>query len=161
MQIDVDVSGLEETVKALEALPGVLGRRVQGDGLAAAARVVRDEAKTLVPVRAGALRDSIRARRRAQIVYTSRGRKRISGAAAQVVAGGEGAPHAMLVEYGTVGPSGAAKTLAQPYLEPAALNTRAKQLSAAAGAMRRAFARIGRQLATGTATATVRRFAAE
>ena len=145
---------MEVQIKGMDELPGLVAERVQGDGLSAMARVVRDEAKQTVPVKTGKLRDSIRARRRAAKVDTGRGVKRVPGAAAQTLAGGPGARHAHLIELGTV------KAAARPYLEPALLATQDKQLSAAAAAMARSFVRIGKQLAAGTPTRIVRRLAA-
>ena len=77
MEIDFNFEGFPETLRAIDALPGLLGARVQGDGLIAAARVARDEARKLVPVRTGALQRTIRARRVSQLVYTARGRHRM------------------------------------------------------------------------------------
>ena len=151
MEIGVDIEGFGELVQAMDALPGLVAERVQGDGLIAVARVVRDEAKVLVPVRTGALRASIRTRRVAARVSG----KRVAGAAARVVAGGAAAPHAALVEYGTV------RAPAHPYLEPALLGTQTRQLAAAGAAMARSFIRIGRALEAGTTTRIVRRLAAE
>ena len=156
MEMDIDIQGIEQLYKAMvQALPGLLAERVQGDGLVAAARVVRNTARASVPVRTGALQRSIKVRRRSQWVYTSGGRKRVAGAAAQVVAGGRGARHAILVEYGTV------RVPAQPYLEPGLLSTRSAQLAALRFGMQASFVKIGRQLQTGQTTALVRRLAAE
>ena len=122
MEIRIDVAGLDEVIRVMNRLPGLLSERVQGDGLLAAAREVRDVAKIRVPVDTGALRNSIRAVRRSGRFETVSGFQRVPGAAARVIAGGPGARHAFLVEGGTV------KTRAQPlpsavppqYSEPAA-----------------------------------------
>ena len=53
MEIDFTFAGFPETLRAIDALPGLLGARVQGDGLIAAARVARDEARKLAPVKNG------------------------------------------------------------------------------------------------------------
>ena len=155
MEMSFEMEGMEELLRAMAALPGLVAERVYGDGMQAASKVVRDEAKRLVPVRTGALRDSIRARRRVGYVETFTGRKRVPGGAAQVFAGGSGARHAVLVEYGTV------HDPAKPFLEPALLSDRNRQLTAAAAAMSKAFTKIGRDLAAGRATRIVRRLAAE
>ncbi len=155
MEMDIDIEGVDELNRALRALPELLAVRVQGDGLIAAARVVRDEAKTLVPVKTGSLRDSIRASRRAQTVDTFRGRKRVPGGAAQVRAGGKGARHAWLVEFGTV------KTAAHPYLEPALNGNRSRLLRVAAAEMSKAFVKLGTELAAGRATRVTRRLVSE
>ena len=112
MEIDFNFEGFPETLRAIDALPGLLAERVQGDGLLAAARVTRDEARKLVPVRTGALQRTIRARRVSQRIDTGRGTKRVPGAAAQVLAGQSGRTtrgrsrtavrHAVVVEYGLI-----------------------------------------------------------
>ena len=153
--MDINVEGMDELAKAMNSLPGLLGARVQGGGLMAAARVVRDEAKTIVPVRSGALQRSIRAGRRAVTIETLSAPKRVPGGAARVRAGGRGAMHAALAEYGTV------RTAAQPYLEPALRSSANRQLTAAVAAMRKSFVNLGRSLAAGTATRLTRRLAAE
>ena len=161
MEMDIEISGFDEIIEALEALPGLVGARVQGDGLVAAARVIRDAAKDNVPVDTGLLQRSIRTGRRSQIVYTFNGPRRIPGAAAQVRAGGNRAigedsrpaSHAVLVEYGTV------RTRKTPYLEPAIGSTTAAQLGAAKIAMERSLVRVLKQLASGTGNAVVRRLA--
>ena len=158
MEMDFEVSGFDELIREINRLPGLLAERVQGDGLIAAARVARDEAKQNVPVGTGALRDTIRATRRAQTVETAAGRKKVPGAAAQVRAGGPDARQAMLVEYGHGGPQPAPP---HPYLEPAITGTTARQFSAAAAAMRRSFVKLGRDLAAGKSSKLTRRLIAE
>lgn len=57
-----EVHGLEETLKALRALPKAISGKGGGPlrkALFAAAKVVRDEVKQATPVRSGLLRDSI------------------------------------------------------------------------------------------------------
>ena len=155
MEMDIRVEGFEQVLKAINSLPGLLAERVTGNGLLAAARVVRDQAKALVPVRSGALQGSIRTVRRSQYVYVSSGaRRRVPGAAAQVVAGGKGARHVNLIEYGTV------RSKARPFLEPALVANTSRQLSVAVAAMARSFVKIGRDLAAGRSTGGVRRLAA-
>ena len=80
MEMDIEVEGMEELLKAMESLPGLVGQHVQGDGLAAAARIVADQAKIRVPVKTGALRDSIRARKQAARISTVRGPKKVPAA---------------------------------------------------------------------------------
>ena len=152
MEIDFTVEGFRETLRAIDALPGLLAERVQGDGLIAAARVARDEARKLVPVKTGALQRTIRARRVSQRVDTARGKKRIPGAAAQVLAGQSGRTtrgrtrtsviYAAIVEYGLI----RNRATAQPYLEPALIGTRTRQLAAAVQAMRQSLPKIQAQL---------------
>ena len=155
MEMQVDFSGLEEAIKNIEALPGLLGTQVYGDGMLAAAKVAAAESKALVPVSTGALRDSIRARKRSAVVHTSKGRRKTSGAAAQVVAGGSGARHAFLVEYGTV------RAPAHPYLEPALHGSTSRLLAAAGAAMKRSFVKLAVQITSGKATKRTLRLAAE
>ena len=155
MEMDIEVEGMEELLKAMESLPGLVGQHVQGDGLAAAARIVADQAKIRVPVKTGALRDSIRARKQAARISTVRGPKKVPAGAAAVYAGGRGARQAVMIEYGT--PTAAA----HPYLEPALLSTGSQQLSAAGQAMQRAYLRLAKQFVSGKTTKTVRRLAAQ
>ena len=135
MEMGIDSGDdIDRMIAKMNRLPELMARRVQGDGLLAAARVVRDEAKNLVPVLTGQLRSSIRVRRRAQTVETFTGKRRIPGGAARVQAGGAGARQALLVEYGHGGPHPAPP---HPYLEPAISGTRSLQFKAAVAAMRR------------------------
>ena len=145
MEIDFSFEGFSETLRAIDALPGLLAERVQGDGLIAAARVARDEARKLVPVSTGALQRTIRARRVSQLVYTARGRHRIPGAAAQVRVGQSGRTtrgrtrtaviYTAVVEYGLI----RNRATAQPYIAPALIGTRTRQLAAAVSAMRQSY----------------------
>ena len=153
MEIDFNFEGFPETLRAIDALPGLLAERVQGFGLLAAAQVVRLEAQKLVPVRTGALQRTIRARRVSQRIQTASGRKNVPGAAAQVLAGQSGRTtrgrsqsaviYAVVVEYGLI----RNRATAQPYLEPALIGTRTRQLATAVAAMRQEYPRIQRQLA--------------
>lgn len=137
MNIELDARGFEQIGRNLRRLPGLMGQRVQGDGLAAASRVVRNEARILVPVITGALQRSLRSRRRRQKIDTFRGQVSVPGAAARTYAGGQGARHAFLVEHG-----GEINRSPHPYLLPALLSTKSQQLAAAGVAMQRSFARI-------------------
>ena len=152
MEIDFNFGGFPEIRRAMDALPGLLAERVQGDGLIAAARVARKQARSLVPVSTGALRRTIRTRRVSQRVDTLRGRRRVPGAAAQVLAGQSGRTtrgrerqaviYAAIVEYGRIRNRGTAK----PYLLPALIGTRSAQLAAAVQAMQKSYPMIQRQL---------------
>ena len=155
MEMDVELTGFDTLASIMSSLPVLVAERVQGDGLFAAAEVVRDQAKANVPVKTGALQRSIRVRRRSQRVETTTGRKSVPGAAAQVVAGGRGAAHALLVELGTV------RAAPHPYLAPALFETQGRLLAEARAAMTRAFVRLGRDLAAGKASRTIARLAAE
>ena len=166
MEIDFTFAGFAETERAIDALPGLLALRVQGDGLIAAARVARNEARKLVPVKSGDLQRTIRARRVSQRVDTASGRKNVPGAAAQVLAGQSGRTtrgrertaviYAAIVEYGLI----RNRATRRPYLEPALINTRTRQLAAAVQAMRQSYPKIQRQLAgISPQTRTTRRLA--
>ena len=157
--------------RALERLPGTLGERVHGEGMAAAARVVRNAAKANAPFvdRSGALRRSIRARRRSQKVYTlfpRRGSRRITGAAAQVLAGARGsrsisgdagddrdsgARQAYIIEFGRKPGSNYPGAPPYPFLLPAATSTQGEQFRAATTALRKAFIRVSREIISGKA----------
>ncbi len=137
MELQIDFVGLEETARAVEALPGLLGTHVYGEGMLAAARVVRNHARGTAAFtdKTGALRKSIRARRQASKIHTSRGERRVPGSAAQVVAGGPGARQAYIIEVGRMPGPGYPGARARPFLEPALINTTSQQLQAAGAAM--------------------------
>jgi len=160
MEMEFEITGWEELIKTINDLPELMAARIQGDGMIAAAGVVRDEAKDIVPVKTGALRDSIRAERRAQTVETAAGRRKVPGAAARVRAG---AGHAALLEFGHAA-SGAFKhgpdVPPYPYLEPAIVSTRDRQMQASRQAMSRSYKKLGRDLATGRTTKMTRRLIA-
>ncbi|MCY3981314.1 MAG: HK97 gp10 family phage protein [Alphaproteobacteria bacterium] len=149
--MDIEIEGYEQLEAAIGMLPFLIQRRIQGAGCAAMARVVAANAKQLVPVRTGALRATIRVRRVGE--RTSRGR--VPGAAANVYAGGPGARHSGLVEFGT------ARTQAQPYLRPALSMRQGEQHRRFAEAISRAFERTVRELASGTPGATLTRLATQ
>ena len=104
-------------------------------------------------MKTGNLQRTIRARRVSQRVDTARGRKSVPGAAAQVLAGQSGRTtrgrtrtaviYAVVVEYGLI----RNRSIAQPYLEPAFIGTRTRQLAALVKAMRKSYPKIQRQLA--------------
>lgn len=96
-ELEAKFSGLKELDVALQGLTDKLQRNVLRAGLRAGAKEIAEEAKRLVPVRSGRLRDTIR--------VTSRNVKGVP--TAKVVAGGKaqgkkkGAFYAHLVERGT------------------------------------------------------------
>ena len=159
--MQVDFVGIEETIKAIEALPGLVGTQVYGDGMLAAAKVVRDQAKGRVPVKTGALQKSIRARKRSSRVAVSGGYRKTAGSAAQVVAGGAKANHAFIVEFGRAPGKGYPGEPPKPYLEPALHATKNEQLNAAGEAMKRSFAKIAVKITSGKASKRTLRLAAE
>lgn len=89
------VSGIREVALALEGLPAKLQRKALASALRAAGRIVRDVARSKVPVKSGALKRSIR------VSIVRRGDKLI----ARVIAGRnkkKGDPfYAWMVEGGT------------------------------------------------------------
>ena len=132
MEMDLTDSGFDTAIANLQAIAPALAADVIGRGLRAAAKVVAQRAKEIVPVRTGALRDSIRARAATSLITTSSGRKKVSGTAAVVQAGSRGAfgsatriraAHAVLIEYGTV------NSPAKPFLEPAITQTMISTIS--------------------------------
>ncbi len=128
---------IQDAIRFFKELPGRLDETVHQDAMMAAARVVAAEARRRVPIRTGALRDSIRVRRspkkyRPGAMVIASGSKK---------AGTKGY-HAKLVEYGTV------KTPAQPYMESAA-RARSKQIRAAAKAINKSFNRVVKELIGG------------
>ena len=120
MEIEVTFSERQfnELARAFRTLPTLMAERVYGEGLLEAARVVRDGARGLVPVRTGALRQSIRARRQRAHIETFHGWRSVPGGAAQTYAVGRDA---------------------HLYLEPALYSTTAQQIQRSGEAMRRAF----------------------
>ncbi len=140
--MEIEIGGFDtvETVIAqLVALPGVLEEVATEDGLLAAAKVVAAEAKANAPVGDGNLRDSIRARR---------GKRRYRPSALIQAF----APHAHLVEFGT-GPrrkkgtgQATGEAPAQPFLEPAAINTKSSQQRAFAEGVKKNFNKVEREL---------------
>jgi len=116
VRADIDLAGARELESLMAELPDGLRLAVFGDATAAMARVVAKSARSMAPVDTGALKASIRARRMSERV---RGRKVASAAA--VFAGGEGARHAALVEFGRAGQA------ANPYLRRAVTSDRARQ----------------------------------
>ena len=153
IQFDINERDYRGLLKAIDDLPGLVGSRVQGKGMLAAARVIRDDAqKTAAFIDdTGNLRKSIKARRQSQYVNG----RRVAGAAAQVYAGGDGARQAFLIEYG----HGGNAAPAHPFLEPAIHSTRPQQLIAMATAMRGEFVKVAFALANRTQSATISRLA--
>jgi HK97 gp10 family phage protein len=89
ISIQSNVSPIDATIARLEQIEAIVEKY---------AGLIEEEAKTLVPVRTGALRDSITTH--------------LNGLVAEVTAG-EGLTYGHLIEYGTRGRP------AQPYLRPA------------------------------------------
>ena len=112
------ITGVEAVNKALEQLPQKLRDRVVKNAMAAGARVIRNEARRLVPIGPGPthLRDMIVVSRTVQ-----RGGKRRS-VKGGVVLGirDEGRYYAHLIEFGT------SRSVPQPFMRPA-LDNKSRQ----------------------------------
>ncbi len=139
INLEVDSRGLAEIRQGLRALPVLLAERVQGDGFRAAAGAVATRAKTVVPVKSGALRRSIKARRISERVLTDRGVRRVPGAGARVTSGGPGARHAVFVEYG-IRPR--QRRDARSYLRRAIIETQGQLFNIISARMSRSFRKI-------------------
>lgn len=85
------IIGGRQLAEFLQQLPVKIEKNIMRAALRAGAAVIREEAKTQVPVDSGALRRSLK-------VSTSTKRGRIT---AKLKVGGTLAPHAHLVEFGT------------------------------------------------------------
>ena len=96
--MEVEIQGLDELYRVLQELPVRIEKNVLRGGLRAGATVLRDEAKRNVPVRSGALRDSIRVSTRARrgvvnALIRAGGGRAVKGKA-------QGAFYAHIVEFG-------------------------------------------------------------
>lgn len=131
----VRIEGLKDLEDALSALPKATARNVLLRALKKAAQPIADHARRVVPVDSGMLRDSIKVSSRvrnrtglAEYSETLRGggttaeartalraARRAGGAGESraEVSVGPTAPHAHLVEFGTV------KMVAEPFMRPA------------------------------------------
>lgn len=102
MPIDQNITGGAELQAALSSLPAKIEKNIMRAAVRAGAAVLRAEARLNVPVATGALKKSIKISAKA-----TRGQINV-----KVTAGGKGARHAQLVEYGTrpheIKPDGAA-----------------------------------------------------
>jgi len=120
------ITGIDELQKALRALPEKIAARAVVNALRAGARVVRDEAKRLVPEgKTGELKRGIKVR------TVRKANRRAEGAIITVTVEGPAAWRAHLTEFGSAGgvvKSGAFAGAvipprpAQPFLRPAARN---------------------------------------
>lgn len=94
---EIEIHGAAELLRQLQDLPVKIEKNISRGALRAGARVIEREAKTLVPVETGKLRDSIQ---------VSAGAKKNGTVYAHVRAGsrqkgGGGAFYAHMVEFGT------------------------------------------------------------
>jgi len=104
-----NVAGLKELNKALEQLPGKLQDKAIKNAMAAGARVIRKEARRLVPVETGTLQESIVVSRTVQ----QKGRRRTIKGGVVVGIKDEARAYSHLVEFGT------SRASAHPFLRPA------------------------------------------
>ncbi len=86
------LTGFAELERFLDELPEKLQAKVARVAMAAGARVIRDEARLVVPKKSGALKRSIR---------SSSGRARDGQITATIKAGNKDAFYAHMVEFGT------------------------------------------------------------
>lgn len=169
-EVNLRIEGLDELQAALAAVGDeAFQAAVLGHGFIAAARVVRKRAKATIPYGPRAksgherhLRDTVRAVRRSWRIWTIKDRqkggrhfKKVRGAAAEVIVGGEGAMHAYIVEYGT---STAAPKL---YLTRAIEDTKAEQTAAMVKAAQRVFTKVVRDAAAGQKSTLVKRLVSD
>jgi HK97 gp10 family phage protein len=90
---NVEIKGLAELHQTLQQLPATIERNVLRGALRAGGKVIEAEARSLVPVASGDVRDSIR--------VSMRVRSKAGWVNAQVKAGNKKAWYARLVEFGT------------------------------------------------------------
>jgi HK97 gp10 family phage protein len=132
----VGVSGLAELDALLKKLPAVVEFNVMRGALRAGQKVIMDEAKALVPVDQGDLRDSIR------ISYRARSKK-FGWTRMHLIAGNKKAYNAHWIEYGTASfYTGRGRTVGKPYIIKAK-DSQGKELK---NKQKRAALRIGSKL---------------
>jgi HK97 gp10 family phage protein len=106
---ETSVTGLADLDRILKTLPAKVEGNVMRGALRAGQKVIMEEAKALVPVDQGALRDSIR------IQFRRRRRKR-GWVRMHLVAGNEAAWYASLIEFGTASYyTGKGSSVGKPY----------------------------------------------
>lgn len=152
--VDFEMHGDEAFVKALERLPEALARHVQGGGALEVAKIIRKSARTLVPVKTGALKKSIRVRQVSQKIQIKilGPPVRVPRSASQALAGNQaGAFHGHFVEYGTI------RSRAQPFLEPAVRTNHSQFLRAYAEGSQKRFAAAMRSIRAGTESRQIQR----
>lgn len=145
----VKVEGLKELEKALNELPKATGKNVLKRTSIKSLTPMIEEARSLVPIRSGRLRDSLKISTRLSKRQAGIARRRTDKSYFEIYAGASSLPHAHLVEFGTV------KMRAQPFMRPAwDLNNRLaleifsveswKEIDAAAARIARKTARFAR-----------------
>jgi HK97 gp10 family phage protein len=136
-EVKFDIRGAKEMNELLNKLGPQVASRVADQALRAGAKPIVDEAKRLVPVRSGRLRDSIIAQR-----------QRRTGEDERVIligfdkdAPGSPSSRAHLVEFGT------ARTAAKPFMRPALDSQAANALGEMGKVLARGITREARKLA--------------
>lgn len=108
--LEFQIQGLDELKRQLDTLPAKIEANVMRGALRAGCSVLQKEAQARVPVKSGALRNSIR-------VSFARRSQRYGWLRAHVRAGNKDAWYAHLIEYGTAsyyaGPGG--NSVGKPY----------------------------------------------
>lgn len=101
----IEVLGLSELLKSLNDLPLKLEKNILRGALRAGGNVMKSEAKARVPVKSGALRDSIKVStgiRGGKIFsHIKAGNRMVGGSQAGKTGADRGAFYAPMVEYGT------------------------------------------------------------
>ena len=126
IRMDPKTTTLRQLQFALEELPQGIAQHVQGDGIAAAARVVAKEAKAYVPVDTGMLRGAIAAKRKT-VRYRVAGIN-ITGGKSFVTTSGFRRNNN--VYWGQFVEKGTAHSDANPFVVPAQESTEPQQLAA-------------------------------
>ena len=132
--VKFDIKGAKEMERILKALGPEIASKVGDQALRAAGKVVADEAKRLVHVRSGALRDSI-------VVRGERKRKNANERLVQVTFEKPHSRRAHLEEFGT------SRQAAHPFLRPAADNKVKEAIGAFGKVMARGVAREAKKMA--------------
>lgn len=117
MSSSIVVTGNAELDKKLDALPGLLARRVVRQALRRSASIVRDRAARYAPVRTGALRRSVKIK-----AWSRAGVDSAMIVVPRKIKDSKKVFYARMVEYGT------SKTPAQPYMRPAMEASRSEML---------------------------------
>jgi HK97 gp10 family phage protein len=139
--LQVKVRGFAELDTALAELPKALRRNVVRQAAVKALTPVRDLARALVPLRTGALLESIQVSTRLTRRQRRGRAERAYTVEAYVGSGGKGARHAHLVEFGTK------KMAARPFLRPAWDTTKREVLEILKLELWRMLAKAARRLA--------------
>lgn len=122
MDVEFKLEGFKELDALLTQLPDEIAKKVVEQTVRAGAKVVLDAAKLKVPVRTGRLKKSLSIKKNTA-AFKNYGSVKYAVGANLSARKGTTAPHAHLVEFGTV------KTAAKPFLRPALEENREKVFS--------------------------------